>query len=188
MTQPDQTYPKIRKARTVRIVNRSGQSLVEFALTLPPTLLLLLLSVRVLMIMNSWYMVVNAADVGARAAAITGNAADVRRVILANFPGVDPANIDISISPDTATFSREPTITPIPPTKTPAAKFVPSATPDPLAAIDPRGIPDYPVRVSITYHVQIAGPMIPAWNITLSSSAIARLETQFHPLPTLSYF
>ena len=186
MMLPARTAPK--KVRTVSIVNRNGQSLVEFALTLPATLLLLLLSVRVLMIMTAWYMVVNAADVGARAAAITGNAADVRRVILANFPGVDPASIDIKISPDTPTFDRKPTITPIPLTNTPAARAVPTPTKDPLAALDVRGIPDYQVRVSITYHLLVAGPLAPAWSISLSSSAIARLETQFHPLPKLSYF
>jgi len=188
MIQPNSKTQGKKIAWKVRIVNHNGQSLVEFALTLPATLLLILLSVRVLMIMDSWYMVVNAADVGARAAAITGDANDVRRVILANFPGVDPTSIDIIISPDTPTFNRQPTITPIPPTKTPAARFVPTATPDPLTAIDPRGIPDYPVRVSITYHMLVAGPLVPAWEITLSSSATARLETQFHPLPTLSYF
>lgn len=177
-----------RKVHTVRIVGADGQSLVEFALTLPAALLLIMLSVRVLTIMSAWYMVVNAADVGARAAAITGSADDVRRVILANFPGVDSSSIEIHISPDTPTFDRSPTKTPIPLTNTPAARFVPTATVDPLIAIDPRRIPDYPVRVSIIYHIQVAGPLAPAWSIALTASATARLETQFHALPTLPSF
>ena len=154
-----------------------GQSLVEFAITLPAVLSMLLLSVRVIIILIAWYRIVDAADIGVRAAALTGSADSARQVIYHNLSDLDQDSLSITFIPDTTHFGRPPTTTPLP-----------SVTPNPLTAIDPKAIPDFPLRITVTYTFQVAGPLFPAWTINLTASATARIESRLTPLPTLPFF
>lgn len=164
--------------RRVRFAPRAGQSLVEFAISLPAVLSLILLSVRMLMIVNAWYMLINATDIGVRAAALTGSADTGRQLVLDNMPGVGSTELTISFTPaNTKTFSFPPTPT-----------IMPHATADPLGLADPHNILDAPIRISVVYHFQIVGPLVPDWTVSLTASATARLEARLSPLPPLVYF
>ncbi len=156
--------------------SHNGQSLVEFAVLLPAVLTLILLIVRMMMILNTWYTLTSAAEIAVRAAALTGNAAIARQIVLDNMPGADPAQLSITFQPDLPTFGFPPTVTPLP-----------SVTPNILAPIDPQNIPDYPIRISLVYNEQIAGPLIPTWTLRLSANATARLETRIKLTP-MRYF
>ena len=167
-------YPVRRPANSVN----TGQSLVEFAISLPAVLTLILLSVRMLMILNAWYMLVNAADIGVRAAALTGSPDTGRQLVLANMPGVASTDLTITFAPgNTKTFTFPPTPT-----------IMPKATADPLGLADPHTILDAPIRISVLYHLQLVGPLAPEWTINLTASATARLEARLSPLPPLVYF
>ncbi len=163
--------------RRVRFAPRAGQSLVEFAISLPAVLSLLLLSVRMLMIVNAWYMLINATDIGVRAAALTGDADTGRRLVLLNMPGVSSAELTITFTPaNTNTFKFPPTPT-----------IMPHATVDPLGLADPHNILDAPIRINVIYRFQIVGPLVPDWTVSLTASATARLEARLS-FPTPVYF
>ncbi len=165
----------MRRVRSASIV---GQSLVEFAISLPAVLSLILLSVRMLMIVNAWYMLISATDIGVRAAALTGSADTGRQLVMDNMPGVASTQLTITFTPDnTKTFIFPPTPT-----------IMPHATADPLGLADPHTILDAPIRISVVYRYQIVGPLVPDWTVALTASATARLEARLTPLPPLIYF
>jgi hypothetical protein len=159
----------------VRLASLPGQSLVEFALSLPAVLTLILLSVRMLLILNAWYMLVNAADIGVRAAALTGSRDTGIQLVLANMPGVASTDLTVTFTPsNTKTFTFPPTPV-IMPTNLPG-----------LA--DPFTIPDAPIRINVVYQFQLVGPLVPQWTVALTASATARLESRLTPLSPLNYF
>jgi len=186
--------------RRVRLTTAYGQSLVEFAFSLPAVLTLIVLSVRMLMILNTWYVLINAADIGVRAAALTGRADSGRRLVLENMPGVSSDEISVIFTQPFAKVPAVPcansaaiasTITPdnrqtfaFPPTPT----IMPHATADPLGLADPHTILDAPIRIQVVYRFQIIGPLAPDWIINLTACATARLEARLVPLPPLTYF
>ena len=131
-----------------------------------------------LIILNAWYTLVNAADIGVRAAALTGSPDTGRQLVLDNLPGVASTELTITFTPanmKTFTFPPTPTI-------------MPKATADPLGLADPHTILDAPIRISVTYRFQIVGPLAPDWTVAFTASATARLESRLSPLPPLVYF
>jgi hypothetical protein len=178
-----------------------------------------MLIIRLMMILNVWYTVTQAANISVRAAALTGQAEAACRLMVENLPGFDPQRLKFAItfgtdqralcefSVEQSTRSLEPivhiTVTPglpkfVPPvtpsatpsTPTPGQTAIPTFTPDPIGSLDVNRLADAPIRVEVTYDIQIVGAFLPAWTIRLSAAATARLETRAKivPTPTLVFF
>ncbi len=188
-----------------------GQSLVEFAVTLPAALLLVLLIVRMMIILNVWYTITQTTNIAIRAAALTGEASQACRIVMENLRNYapdhltvtisfadkkavcqfvvlqSPLNIDpeifITVTPDLPKF--QPPITPsaTPYTPTPGQTLIPTNTANPAGA-DTTQLPDLPVRIQIEYDMQVAGPFAPDWRVHLAAAARARLESRVKVLPT----
>lgn len=173
-------------AQRTRWHSQPGQSLIEFAVLLPAVLVLILLIVRVMMILNVWYSVTNAADIAVRAVALTGNTNVARQLVIDNLPGIDTTRLVIKFVPDQPVFKRYVTPTPNPTPTGRAPK--PTETPDVLAMLNPDNIPDNPVRIEVSYDMQIAGPLVPAWTIRLGANATARMEPRVTAAPTREFF
>jgi hypothetical protein len=181
--------------------------------------MLIMLIIRLMMILNVWYTVTQAANISVRAAALTGQAEAACRLMVENLPGFDPQRLKFAItfgtdqralcefSVEQSTRSLEPivhiTVTPglpkfVPPvtpsatpsTPTPGQTAIPTFTPDPIGSLDVNRLADAPIRVEVTYDIQIVGAFLPAWTIRLSAAATARLETRAKivPTPTLVFF
>jgi hypothetical protein len=97
----------------------------------------------------------------------------------------------ITITPTLPRFI--PPITPsvTPQTPTPGQTLIPTRTPDRLRLLDTRTLPDLPIKVEISYDVQLVGPLVEPWKLTLGANAIARLEARIRtviPTPTREFF
>ena len=75
-----------------------GQSLVEFAVTLPAALLLVLLIVRMMIILNVWYTITQTTNIAIRAAALTGEASQACRLVMENLRNYAPDHLTVTIS------------------------------------------------------------------------------------------
>ncbi len=150
-----------------------------------PVLLILILSiVRMLLILNTWYSVNNAADIAVRAVALTGDTTVARQLVLDNLPGVNAARLRVVFTPEKPVFKRYVTPTPIPVT----GKAPSTITPDPAALLDPNNIPDNPVSVEVTYDMQLVGPFLPDLTVRLGTKATARMEPRVTAAPTREFF
>lgn len=79
-----------------------GQALTEMALVLPLLLLLIFGVTEMGRVGYAYISVNNAARAGARVASVGGDDAAVREAVLKAAPALDPAQIDVEISPDFA--------------------------------------------------------------------------------------
>ncbi|WP_243124594.1 TadE family protein [Clostridium sp. AWRP] len=80
--------------------NEKGQALVEFAMILPILLLLVMGIVQFGMVINSYLTIENASREGARAGIIGSTDEEIRYLIAATSPNLDPKNLTVTITPD----------------------------------------------------------------------------------------
>ena len=85
--------------------NQKGQALVEFAITLPILLLLVMAIFQFGMMLNSYLTIENASREGARAGIVGSSDAEIKQLIIATSPSLDSRNLTVNITP-TETIRR----------------------------------------------------------------------------------
>ncbi|MDS0525888.1 pilus assembly protein [Clostridium sp. SHJSY1] len=79
--------------------NQNGQALVEFAIILPILLILVMGILQFGMMLNSYLAIENATREGARAGIVGKSDFEIKNMIIAMSPSLDPQNIVITINP-----------------------------------------------------------------------------------------
>lgn len=80
--------------------NQKGQALVEFAIILPILLMLVMGILQFGMMLNTYLTIENASREGARAGIIGSSDAEIKNLIIATSPSLDPACLTVIITPD----------------------------------------------------------------------------------------
>lgn len=80
--------------------DEKGQSLVEFTIVLPILLILIMGMIESGMMLNSYITIENASREGARAGIIGNSDNQIKELIIARSPSLDPDNLTISIIPN----------------------------------------------------------------------------------------
>jgi len=91
--------------------NQKGQALVEFAIILPILLLLVMGILQFGMMLNAYLSIENAAREGARAGIMGSSDAEIRNLVIATSPSLDPENLTVSITPNETNRTSGDTLT-----------------------------------------------------------------------------